>query len=220
MMQLGRGKLFAAFMLICVLVNSKVFASALTDYVDELTQLLTSFKKLDKATADQMASNERYLLAKDMLHLSANFYQLMLDKQEYLRQLYISIHDRNISPNMYSAVVIIEFEIRCIGEHLRDRGARIGALVDLDGASVESVLRSGLQHKSRSIGSLLEHLSLDQSDPKLEEEIIADADAARTVAEELYKETARFAHVLDPSVIPQERYSRCDTSTHVYNPSE
>jgi hypothetical protein len=179
-------------------------------YTQQLLELLNLFKKLDEATAARMAENERYLMAKSMLRLSGAFYQLRNDKNRFEYGIRWGIaNGQHIHPDMYGYVSMLQYTLSCLSAQLNEKGARIGALVGFDGPAVEKTLAKGLELKSRSLDDLIAKLGLDPETPNLDQLILADAAAAEEAADALYKKTAEFAHVLDPSVVPPEHPPRC-----------
>src|SRR5215470_13349098 len=119
----------------------------LSTYTITLTDLLKVFSKLNAAIADQMKENDRYVLAKWMLNLSSGFYGLMNAKAGLTKAM-----EEGSAPGAFinystyvPAVQKLQKEVECVSAQLNDRGARIGALLEIDGASVESKLRRGLE---------------------------------------------------------------------------
>ena len=180
----------------------------LTSYTRQLIELLNLFKKLDEAAATRMAENERYLMAKAMLRLSSAFYRLRNDKEELVRQIERGRRHGDRA-DVAHAVFALRSTVRCLSAQLNDKGARIGALVGFDGPAVEEQLREGLQGKILTLDDLLEDLGLSPRTPNLDEAIVNDARAAQKAADALYRRTAEFAHVLDPSVVAPQHFERC-----------
>ncbi|NKM55863.1 hypothetical protein GFL21_15230 [Rhizobium anhuiense] len=197
--------------LVLLQANSVAAKEPFSDYTHSLIELVNVFKKLDEVTASRIAANERHLLAKAMLRLSAAFYQLRVDKSAFYSSVYqgFASWGGRVPPDMYQSVVILQKTERCLFKNFNDVGARLGALIDLDGQEFEATLSGELEQKSRSLASLIERLGMNPSTPDIDKLILADAKAAADAAENLYRKSAEFAHVLDPSVVPPEHPPRC-----------
>ena len=195
----------------CFSLRSPAYAleSDITSYTSELIKLFDLFGKLDKAAADRMKQNERYLLAKEMLRLSSSLYHLTVAKNEYMHEVVWSIRRKNISPDMYMRAVVLQRAVQCVSRRLTGNGARLGALVEINGAAVEESLRKGLEAKSLNLESMINHLGFDPKSPDLEAIVIKDATKASKISNALYKMTADFAHILDPNVIPPNEATVC-----------
>ena len=86
----------------------------------------------------------------------------------------------------------------------------IGALSEIDGAVVEGNLRKGLQEKVADLRQVVNDLGLgSQTSEELKAAIIRDGSKAKEAADNLYRKTAEFAHILDPNVVAPERPEPC-----------
>jgi hypothetical protein len=168
---------------------------------------------LNKAVADQMKENEHYALATLMLRMSSGFYELMNAKKDYTKELEaISAPGAFINYNTYvPAVQKLEEAVECLSAQFKDKGARIGALSEIDGPTLERNLRKGLDEKASDLKRVVRDLGMDPGPDQLalKATIMADGEKARDTAEQLYKMTADIAHILDPSVIPPEHPPPC-----------
>jgi hypothetical protein len=180
-------------------------SNALSSYTKQLIDLTNLFQKLDKATAERMAANERYLMAKAMLRLSGGFYSLKRDKAQFVRAALRSIEWNNRgAPGMYESAAILQGTLDCLAAQFHKDGSRIGALVGFDGPSVSQQFEVLLEKKADSVDRIIHELGFDPKTPNLTDAIVKDAQAAWDAADALYRKTAEFAHVLDPSVIPPD----------------
>lgn len=208
---------FRLFIVLALLSPSALTVAAenpLSTYTITLTDLLKVFSKLNIAVADQMKENERYVLAKWMLNLSSGFYGLMNAKAGLTKAMEeSSVPGASINYSTYvPAVQKLQKEVECVSAQLKDRGARIGALREIDGASVESNLRRGLEEKVVDLKKVVRDMGMEPSASDglaLKATIEADGEKARQTAEQLYKMTAEFAHLLDPTVIAPEHPGPC-----------
>jgi hypothetical protein len=208
-MKLTGFRLFIGLALLSAGASAVAVENPLSTYTRTLVDLMNVFGKLDRAAADRMMENERYLLARLMLRMSNGFYALMYAKADLVKAMEdSSVPGASIDYGTYvPAVQKLQREVECLSAQFKDKGARIGALSEIDGISVERDLRKGLEEKVDDLKKVVRDMGMDPSASDglaLKAMIAADGEKARGTAERLYKMTAEFAHVLDPTVIPPE----------------
>ncbi|UPK26756.1 hypothetical protein [Bradyrhizobium sp. 195] len=181
--------------------------NALSSYTKQLIDLMNLFEKLDKATADRMAANERYLMAKAMLRLSGGFYRLKEDKARFARAVLLVIDSPRSAydPMIYESSVLLQRTLNCLAAQFRKDGPRIGALVGFDGPSVARQFEIRLDAKARTVDKIVNELGLDPAAPDLKEVVVKDAETAWDTADALYRKSVEIAHSLDSSVVPPDR---------------
>src|SRR6266478_674311 len=167
----------------------------LSTYTRTLTDLLGVFGKLNMAVADQMKENERHVLARWMLNLSNGFYGLMNAKADLAKAMEESaVPGASINYRAYvPAVQKLQKEVECVSAQLKDKGARIGALSEIDGISVERNLRAGLEEKVNDLKKVVRDMGIEltgSDELALKATIAADGEKARQTAERLYEMTA------------------------------
>ncbi|NKN12294.1 hypothetical protein [Rhizobium laguerreae] len=169
-------------------------------YTKSLIDLMNVFDKLDEAVATKIAANERYLLAKSMLRLSASLYQLRNEKRNFYDNVQSGLKDNGEIPQeLYFDIQALKATTECLSTNFRDIGARLGAAAP-QGQALEAALYRELHAKTEKISEIVKALHIDPARSNLKETILADAKTATDAADHLYRKSAEFAHVLDPKV--------------------
>jgi hypothetical protein len=207
-------RLITGLVLLLPVASTVAAENPLSTYTRTLIDLMNVFGKLNQAVADRMKEDERYVLARLMSRLSTGFYALMNAKGDFAKALEDSAAPgASIDYGTYvPAVQKLQQAVACLSAQFKDKGARIGALSEIDGTSVESNLRKGLEEKADDLKKVVQDLGMNPSGSDrlvLKATIMADGEKAREAAERLYKMTAEFAHVLDPTVIAPDRPPPC-----------
>lgn len=209
-----------AILLLCVGFHA-IFSSATlpalaespqSPYTQQLIDLLNVFSKLDKVVAERMKANERVLLAKAMVRMSSGFYTIMIAKDEFVSAIRNSADFRIDYKTYWPAVKKLSDAAECLAKEFKDKGARIGALNEIDGETIERNLRKGTEVKVNTLRLIMQTLEIAQapgSDVELKAVIIADGEKARDLAERLYKKAFELARGLDPNVILPDRPALC-----------
>jgi hypothetical protein len=86
-MKLTGFRLFIGLALLSAGASAVAVENPLSTYTRTLVDLMNVFGKLDRAAADRMMENERYLLARLMLRMSNGFYALMYAKADLVKAM-------------------------------------------------------------------------------------------------------------------------------------
>jgi hypothetical protein len=177
----------------------------LSDYTEQLINLMALWSKLNQAVADRMQQNERYLLAKAMLRMSSGFYALKIAKDGYVASIEAEPPNGAIDYSSYvPAVQKLQEAVQCFIRQLDSEGARLGVLTELNGKDIETNLRKGLEEKVADLRQVAKDLDVrtdSQDVATLKASLIKDGNAAVAAADYLQQKSAEFAHILDPSAV-------------------
>jgi hypothetical protein len=172
-------------------------SNSLSDFTNQLVELMGIWGKLNQATADTMKENDRYPLAKAMLRLSSGFYALKVAKKGFVASIEAVPTNGTIDYSVYvPAVQKLETAVKCFSAQLTDQGARLGALSEIDGVAVESNLRKGLEEKVADLHEVAQNLDVargSQNIQTLKASIIADGNAAVAASDYLQRKSAGSA---------------------------
>ena len=180
-------------------------AKPLSDYTQQLIDLMAFWGQLNQKVADRMQQNERYLLAKAMLRMSSGFYALKIAKDGLLASIEAEPANGTIDYGSYvPAVQKQQAAVECFMKQLNGEGARLGVMTEINGQEIETSLRRGLEEKVADLRQVARDLDVrtnDQDLPALKATLIKDANAAVAAADYLQRKSAEFAHILDPSAV-------------------
>ncbi len=177
----------------------------LSDYTEQLINLMALWNKLNQAVADRMQQNERYLLAKAMLRMSSGFYALKTAKDGFVASLEAEPPNGAIDYSSYvPAVQKLQAAVQCFIAQLNSEGARLGVMTEINGKDIETNLRKGLEEKVADLRQVAKDLDIrtdSQDMAALKATLIRDGNAAVAAADHLQQKSAEFAHILDPSAV-------------------
>jgi hypothetical protein len=177
----------------------------LSDYTEQLIDLMAFWGKLNQKVAERMQQNERYLLAKAMLRMSSGFYGLKIAKDGFAASIEAEPPDGTIDYGSYvPAVQKLQAAVDCFMKQLNGEGARLGVMTEINGSDIEANLRKGLEEKVADLREVARDLDVranDKDNAALKAVLIKDANAAVAAADYLQRKSAEFAHILDPSAV-------------------
>lgn len=177
----------------------------LSNYTEQLIELMGFWAKLNQAVAGRMNQNERYLLAKAMLRMSSGFYALKISKDGLVASIEAEPSNGAIDYSSYvPAVQKLQVAVQCFMAQLNSEGARLGVMTEVNGTDIETNLRKGLEEKVADLRQVAKDLDIrtdSQDVATLKATLIKDGNAAVAAADYLQRKSAEFAHILDPSAV-------------------
>ena len=177
----------------------------LSDYTQQLIDLMAFWGQLNQKVADRMQQNERYLLAKAMLRMSNGFFALKIAKSGLVASIEAEPANGTIDYGSYGpAVEKQQAAVECFIKQLNSEGARLGVMTEINGQDIEASLRRGLEEKVADLRDIARDLDVRTNNPDLpalKATLIKDANAAVAAADYLQRKSAEFARILDPSAV-------------------
>jgi hypothetical protein len=183
--------------------------SNLSSYTKSLILLAKGVDKLTNFTAERIATNERYVLAKAMVRLAGGFYALMIAKEKFVVAAELGVREGKTHFGE-DELTDLRYSLSCVSDILSGNDFRIAASMGLEGDDYARLLRQSIRGKESVLSELARDLKAAPSDPQLREKILKDGEKARDFADGLYKTAMEVAKRLDDKVPVKVNARVCD----------